>query len=122
MDLNSLLNKIKQHPDYDKTGMVLIHNGVVRNTSRDGKEVTGLKISVDHDKLKGLIRSYKQKPGIIEILVEINEEKTLQVGDDVMFLIVAGNIRDNVIPVLNDMLNHIKKDVTKKTEYYKHSS
>ena len=121
MNLNSLLNRIKQHPDYNKAGMILCHNGVVRNASRDGKEVTGLKISVDHDRLKSVIRTFKKKPGIIEILVEINEGKNLNVGDDVMYLIVAGDIRDNVIPVLNDTLNAIKKDVTKKIEFFKHS-
>jgi len=117
MDLSSLLKRIKQHPDYNKAGMILIHNGVVRNTSRNGKYVTGLKISVDHEKLQTIINAFKQKPGIIEILVEINENKRLAVGDDVMILIVAGDIRDNVIPVLNDILNTIKKDITHKTEY-----
>ena len=35
---------------------------------------------------------------------------------------VAGDIRDNVIPVLHDTLNAIKKDVTKKTEFFKHTA
>ncbi|MCJ7774138.1 MAG: molybdenum cofactor biosynthesis protein MoaE [Desulfobacterales bacterium] len=118
MDLNSLLQKIKHHPDYEKAGMILCHNGVVRNSSRDGRKVTGLKIRVDHEKLRSVINTFKQKPGIIEILVKINENKVLSVGEDAMFLIVAGDIRDNVIPVLNDTLNTIKKDVTTKTEFF----
>ena len=118
MDLNSLFQKIKQHPDYTKAGMILCHNGVVRNSSRDGRKVTGLKIRVDHGKLQSVINRFKQKPGIIEILVKINENKVLSVGEDAMFLIVAGDIRDNVIPVLNDTLNTIKKDVTTKTEFF----
>ena len=59
MNLNLLLDKIKQHPDYDKAGMILCHNGIVRNTSRDGREVTGLKITVDHDKLHSVIKQDK---------------------------------------------------------------
>jgi len=35
-----------------------------------------------------------------------------------MFLVVAGDIRDNVIMTLNDTLNAIKTTVTKKTEFY----
>lgn len=118
MDLNSLLKKIKQHPDYQKAGMILCHNGIVRNTSRDGRKVTGLKITVDHKKLRSVIDTFKKRSGIIEILVQINENKILSVGEDAMFLIVAGDIRDNVIPVLQDALNAIKKDVTSKTEFF----
>jgi molybdopterin synthase catalytic subunit len=40
------------------------------------------------------------------------------VGDDVMLLLVAGDIRENVIPVLYDTLNAIKTTVTEKTEFY----
>ena len=71
----NLLEKIKQHPDYEKAVMILCHNGVVRNTTRDGKDVTGLKVSVDHEKLRSIIDVFKKKRGIIEILVELNEDK-----------------------------------------------
>ena len=98
--------------------MVLCHNGVVRGTSRDGRKVSGLKIAVDHTKLMKIIDENKKRPGIVEILVEIEENKALSVGDDVMFLVVAGDIRDNVIMTLNDTLNAIKTTVTKKTEFY----
>lgn len=118
MKLKRLIDKIKKHPDYNRVGMILCHNGVVRGTSRDGRKVSGLKIAVDHTKLKKIIEEYKKRPGIAEILVEIEEDKELSVGDDVMFLVVAGDIRDNVIMTLNDTLNAIKTTVTKKTEFY----
>lgn len=118
MNLAVLIEKIKKHPDYDKVGMILCHNGVVRGTSRNGRKVTGLKIAVDHEKLKKIIDENKKSPGIVDILVEIDENKELSVGEDVMFLVVAGDIRDNVIMTLNDALNAIKTTVTKKTEFY----
>jgi len=118
MNLAILIEKIKKHPDYDKVGMILCHNGVVRGTSRNGRKVTGLIIAVDHAKLKQIIDENKKRPGIVEILVEISENIELSVGEDVMFLVVAGDIRDNVIMTLNDTLNAIKTTVTKKTELY----
>lgn len=118
MNPSILIDKIKKHPDYNRVGMILCHNGVVRGTSRDGRKVSGLKIAVDHTKLKKIINENKKRPGIVEILVEIAENKELSVGDDVMFLVVAGDIRDNVIMTLNDTLNAIKTTVTKKTEFY----
>ncbi len=112
MDLTRMIDSIKKHPDYHQAGMILCHNGVVRDASRDGRKVSGLTISFDHEKLRQVVETYKKKPGIVEILIEIAENKKLAVGDDVMFLVVAGDIRENVITVLNDTLNAIKTTVT----------
>jgi molybdopterin synthase catalytic subunit len=60
----------------------------------------------------------KKRHGIVEILVEINEGKDLSIGDDVMFIVVAGDIRETVLSVLTDTLNQVKSTVTSKTEYY----
>jgi len=117
-----MVDTIKKHPDYHKAGMILCHNGIVRGTSRNGRKVSGLTISVDYNKLHHVIETYKQKPGIIDILVEIAEDRHLKVGDDVMFLVVAGDIRENVIAVLNDTLNAIKTSVTSKTEFFQKPS
>jgi molybdopterin synthase catalytic subunit len=35
-----------------------------------------------------------------------------------MLLVVAGDVRDNVIAVLSDTLNELKKTVTHKTEFF----
>jgi len=119
MDIAMMMEQIKQHPDYHKAGMILCHNGVVRATTREGDEVTGLEIAVDHDRLEQIISEQKKKPGIVEILIHIIEGKPLAVGDDVMFLVVAGNIRENVIGTLTDTLNLVKSEVTSKKQYFK---
>lgn len=117
MNMMMLIDKIKRNPEYDRVGMILCHNGVVRGTSRDGRKVSGLKIAVEHTKLMKIIDENKKRPGIVEILVEIAENKELSVGEDVMLLVVAGDIRDNVIMTLNDTLNAIKTTVTKKPSF-----
>ena len=118
MDINRLLQEIKNHPDFDKAGMVLCHNGVVRATSRDGRKVKGLRVAVDHQKLQQILGQQKQKEGILDIRVEIAADRELSVGDDVMLLLVAGDIRENVIAVLTETLDLIKSTVTQKTEYF----
>jgi molybdopterin synthase catalytic subunit len=97
--------------------MVLAHNGVVRATSRDGRRVKGLRVKVDHQRLSRILAEQKKRAGIVDIRVEIAENRDLVVGEDVMLLIVAGDIRENVIGVLRDTLNLIKTTVTEKTEY-----
>ena len=118
MKLEQLIEKIKQHPDYHQAGMILAHNGVVRQTSRDGRKVTGLRVAVDRSKLDKILALKKETPGIIEILVEIFDEQDLAVGDDVMFLVVAGDIRETVIATLKEALDEIKSTVTQKTEFF----
>ena len=118
MNINALIDQIKQRYDYARVGMILSHNGVVRGTSRDGRPVSGLRVKVDREKLKAVVAQHKKRPGITEILVEINADKDLKVGDDVMALVVAGDVRENVLATLSDTLNAIKSTVTSKTEFF----
>jgi molybdopterin synthase catalytic subunit len=118
VNVDKLIQQVKHHPDYHHAGMILAHNGVVRGTSRDGRPVRGLHVTVDQEKLAHVIESHKSRPGIIEILVEIASGQDLVVGDDVMVLVVAGDIRENVITTLHDTLDAIKSTVTHKTEYF----
>ena len=118
MNIATLLDEIKKNPDFGKVGMILCHNGVVRATARDGRKVRGLSVAVNHEKLEQIIREQEQKPGIIDIRVNIVEDRDLAVGDDIMHLIVAGDIRENVISVLKETLDAIKMQVTEKTEYF----
>jgi molybdopterin synthase catalytic subunit len=117
MGLMTLIDKVKSHPDYANVGMILCHNGVVRGTSGDGRRVSGLTLTVDGEALNAILAEQRQRTGIVEILVQIRHG-SLKVGDDVMFIVVAGDFRDHVIPVLEDTLNAIKKRVTHKVEHF----
>lgn len=111
----AMMKKMKAHPDFSKAGMVLVHNGVARNTSRDGKPVKELTVKVDRVMLKQIVSSAKQRTGILEVLAEVNEG-TLRPGDDVMLVAVAGDFRENVFPALMETVEEIKRKVTKKEE------
>lgn len=118
MNINALIDRIKQHPDYSKVGMILCHNGVVRGAARDGRPVTGLRVTVDRTRLQQVLVEQKKRPGIVDILVEIEADRDLKVGDDVMAIVVAGDIRETVIATLTDTLNTIKASVTSKTQFF----
>jgi molybdopterin synthase catalytic subunit len=118
MELKTLIDAVKERPDFDQAGMILAHNGVVRGTSRDGRKVSGLKVHVDHDLLATILEKNRKRPGILDIQVWINENNDLSVGDDVMYIVVGGDFRENVIAALESTLNEIKTTVTQKTEYF----
>ena len=115
MNLMDLIGRVKEHPDYGRVGMILCHNGVVRATSRDGRSVTAMAVKADRARLTEIIAEMKKRPGIIEVLAEVREGN-LRVGEDVMYVVVAGDLRENCFPVLQDAVNAIKRDVTQKTE------
>ena len=117
MSLTALIDQVRSRPDASQIGMILSHTGIVRGTSRDGRRVSGFDLSVDWKKLDAIVSEHKKRPGIVEILIEIHEG-FLSVGDEVMCLVVAGSIRDQVIPTLQDTLNAIKKEVTSKREHF----
>jgi len=118
MDIARMMQQIRQQPGFDRVGMILAHNGVVRGTSRDGRKVSGLSVSVDHERLEEILETERRTPGIFDIRIEIVEGRRLSVGDDVMALVVAGDIRDTVIRVLERTLNAVKTTVTSKTEFF----
>lgn len=118
MDQNRLIEQIKTHPEFHRVGMILTHHGVVRGTSRDGRAVSGVSLGVSRDQIEGIIESEKKSPGIVEILVEITDNRELSVGDDIMVIAVAGDIRDNVLSCMARMIDSVKQMVTSKTEYF----
>ena len=118
MDQNRLVEKIRAHPAYDKVGMMLTHHGVVRATSRDGRAVSGVRLTVHRDRIDEIIQSEKNRPGIVEILVEITEKTELAVGEDIMMIAVAGDFRENVLSCMTRLIDAVKQRVTTKTEYF----
>ncbi len=118
MNPDRLIRRIKTHPDYPHAGMILTHVGVVRGVSRDGRPVRGIDISVDRNRIAPIVSEMKERSGIIEILVEITDRPSLAVGDDIMVVVVAGDVRENVLAVMADTIDAIKQTVTRKTEHF----
>lgn len=117
MDLQYLVGMIRTRPDYHKVGMIACHNGVVRSTTREGRQVKSLKIQVDRNLLERVLAEQRRRPGIIEVLAHVFEGLR-RVGDDVMLVAVAGDIREHVFPVLEETVEQLKRQVTHKEEHY----
>lgn len=118
MDITKTIAKLKCSPGFaENTGMILIHNGVVRGWSRkDHSTVTKVRISPDKEKINAICQEMEQMPGIFKIIAEAAEGEFLP-GDDLLFLIVAGDIRENVIDCLSKLLDRIKSEAVVKQEF-----
>ena len=118
MDISKTISDLKARPDFSEhVGMLLIHNGTVRSWSRkDHAEVKSLEVVPDRQKINALRDEYLQYEGIYEIIIEANEG-VLSPGDDLLFIVVAGDIREHVKPVLADLLDRIKSEAVSKREW-----
>jgi len=117
MDISQTIAEMKKRPDFnEKVGMILIHNGTVRGWSRnDRQQVTALETRVDSEKIERLRQEYLEWPGIYDIIIEARSGRFAP-GDDLLFIIVAGDIRENIKPVLAVLLDRIKAEAIQKKE------
>lgn len=115
MTLCDLLEKVRKEVDFTKVGMFACHNGVVRGTTRDGKPAYRLVISCDREKWDEIISEMRNRPGISAVEAYLHEGER-NVGDDVLLIVVAGDIREHVLPVLEETLNRLKAEAVKKKE------
>ena len=117
MDISKKIAEMKKDPLFaQNVGMILIHNGVVRAWSRkDKSQVQTIEVMADFKKIEQIRKEYEQKPGIYKIIIEAREG-TFKPGDDLLFIIVAGDIRENVKPVLAEVLDKVKKEAISKKE------
>ncbi len=115
MDLNTMIQTIKSNPNFHNAGMIASHIGIVRSFSRDGKPVQGVDVEFDHEKIQEILTDIKSRPGILDILVNSNSGH-LKVGDEIMTIVVAGDIRENVFPALVDAVERLKSEASTKKE------
>ena len=117
MDISATIAIMKQDPAFaENVGMVLIHNGIVRGWSRDDhRSVEQLEVTVDAVKVESIRYTTERLPGIYKVKVE-TRQGVMQPGDDLLFLIVAGDIREHVKPALATLLERLKTEAIHKKE------
>jgi molybdopterin synthase catalytic subunit len=117
MDITKTIEQIKKEPGFsENVGMILVHNGVVRAWSRaDRRSVEYIDVKPDLKKIEIIRSEYEKKPGIYKIIIEA-KSGSLKPGDDLLFIIVAGDIREHVKPVLSGLIDRIKAEAVVKTE------
>ncbi len=114
--IDEIVERIKKRSKPENLGMILVHNGVVRGSSKSGESVKGMNLSCDRDKLNELIKEIESKEGIEAVEVWINEGK-LKVGDEIMIVAIGGRFRSDVLPAFEEMLRRIKTEVVKEIEH-----
>ena len=117
MDISKAIAQMKKCPGFtENVGMVLVHNGVVRGWSREDKsEVVALEVTPNQHLIQDLREEYLKRPGIFDIEILAKHGRFLP-GDDLLFIIVAGDVRENVKTVLSELLDQVKAEAIVKRE------
>ncbi|MBE6894329.1 MAG: molybdopterin biosynthesis protein [Ruminococcaceae bacterium] len=123
--VNDWLKDAKADPSAAKIGMYLVHNGIVRETAKakvryneeNTKPVVGMHFSYDREKLDAVIKEGYTLPGIYYIRTWLNEGE-LKVGDDIMYVLIGGDIRPNVVDALQHIVSRIKNECVIEKEIY----
>lgn len=113
--LMDLVEKVKRETDPAKVGMIACHNGVVRATTRAGEPAEYLDVEADEEILERILGDMRTRPGIAAVEAHAISGRR-HVGDDLLYIVVAGDIRENVLPVLGETLDRVKAEAVRKRE------
>ena len=121
--IDAWLKEAKAHESAPLCGMYLTHSGTVRQTSKakvrygaeDTQKVTGMIFSYDEEKVNAVIADTYKMNGIYYIKVWLNEGQ-LQMGDDIMYVLIGGDIRPRVVDALQYLVGRVKNECVVETE------
>jgi molybdopterin synthase catalytic subunit len=112
--LQDAIDNIKKDPTYPKAGAIAVFIGVVRGETFESQKVNKLTIEAYEEKaqetLTKISTDLSQKHGVINVQIHhlLGEFK---VGDDLVYVAVAGAHREDVFPVLREAVERYKSEV-----------
>jgi len=118
LSMDDLIGRARSHPRIHEAGMILCHNGFVRQSDRSGeKKVRGLKTRIDSHKVAEIQEWAESREGIVTVIIEALEGE-FEVGDDLLYVVVAGDLRENVFAAMRETVERLKSEAVTKTELY----
>jgi len=113
MSLFDVLKQVKAKADFRKAGAIGVFVGVVRCETVNGEMVKGLELEAYEEKadevLEGICRDLKAKPGVVDVQIHHLLGK-FDVGEELVYVVVAGAHRQSVFPVLEEAVERYKRE------------
>ena len=123
--VDAWLREAKADREAGRIGMYLLHNGTVRGSARaavregaaDLPPIRGMEFTYDRAKVAAAVAEARALPGISLVRVWLNEG-TLKTGDDIMYVLIGGDIRPRVVDALNFLVGKIKSECVSEKELF----
>jgi len=111
--LSELLQSIKGKEDFRRAGAIAIFIGVVRGETVDGENVEGLELESYEEEANNVLgvicENLKKREGIVDVQIHHFVGK-FSVGEDLVYVVVAGGHRQNVFGVLEEAVERYKRE------------
>jgi molybdopterin synthase catalytic subunit len=114
LTLQEVIESTKKIPDYKKVGAITLFVGVVRGETKLGESVKSLQLEAYEEKadesLERICNDLKKtKKGIIDVQIH-HFTGEFKIGEDLVYVLVAGGHRENVFPVLREAVERYKNE------------
>ena len=111
--LSELIKSVKANSDFDRAGAIVTFVGVVRSTSLQNENVEGLEIEAYEEQankvLGSICKELKKLEGIVDVQIHHFVGK-FKVGEDLVYVAVAGGHRENIFTVLQQAVERYKSE------------
>lgn len=111
--LNDLMESIRKNKEYSKTGAITLFIGVARGENQQGEKVEKLTLEAYEEKanetLEKICNDLQQKPGIADVQIH-HMLGEFDVGEDLVYVSVAGSHRTQIFPVLREAVERYKHE------------
>ncbi len=107
------LKNIRGRADFEKAGAIAVFVGVVRGETAKGEQVRKLTLEAYEEKANEVLMSIcddlRKKPDIVDVQIHhlLGE---FDVGEDLVYVLVAGSHRASVFSVLEEAVERYKKE------------
>jgi len=113
LSVSKLLSNIKKNSNFEKAGAIALFIGIARGETLEGEKVQKLTLEAYEEKanevLAKICDDLSQKPGIVDVQIHhlLGE---FNIGEDLVYVSVAGSHRTDVFPVLREAVERYKKE------------
>ncbi|MEM2336190.1 MAG: molybdenum cofactor biosynthesis protein MoaE [Candidatus Bathyarchaeia archaeon] len=113
LSIGELIERVKGNPNFQKAGAIAVFIGVVRGENPGGEKVQKLEIEAydegADDMLSKICQELKRRKGVVDVQIHhfVGE---FNVGEDLVYVLVAGSHREDVFPVLREAVERYKKE------------
>lgn len=113
LSIGELIERVKGSPNFQKGGAIAVFIGVVRGENPMGEKVRKLEIEAYNEGadevLSKICQDLKSRRGIVDVQIHhfVGE---FGVGEDLVYVVVAGSRREDVFPVLREAVERYKEE------------